>query len=211
MNRLRGVQVAFLLLAMVAGACNLQFGTPSVTAVPTITQGATVVSSATPLSPALTATTIVSNPTAIPPTVAAASSTPTTLRVKLALIAVNDNGQTGKKIGCGDSVVMVDRDVPRTGAPLKDTLALLFSLKQRDYGQSGLYNALYQSDLKVDGISSDNGVFRVDLSGKVALGGACDSPRFEAQIRETIMQFATVKRADIFINGVTLEKVIAGA
>ncbi|MCC7449499.1 MAG: GerMN domain-containing protein [Anaerolineae bacterium] len=211
MNRLKGVQVALLLLAMAAGACNLQFGTPSVTAVPTIMQGTTVVSSATPTSPAPSATAIVSNPTAIPPTVLAASSTPTTLRVKLALMAVNDNGQSGKKIGCGDSVVMVDRDVPRTGAPLKDTLTLLFSLKQRDYGQSGLYNALYQSDLKVDGISSDNGVFRVNLSGKVALGGACDGPRFEAQIRETIMQFGTVRQANVFINGVPLEKVITGA
>lgn len=142
-------------------------------------------------------------------TTAAAQSTPNLLRVKLYLVAIGDNGKTGQKIGCGDSLIAVDRDIPRTGSPLRDTLTLLFSLKDQHYGQSGLSNALYQSDLKVDGISSHDGVFKVDLSGKVQLGGECDNPRFAAQITRTIMQFATVQRADVYINGKPLENILS--
>jgi hypothetical protein len=140
----------------------------------------------------------------------AISATPTgLLRVKLYLVAIGDNGKTGQKIGCGDSLIAVDRDIPRTGSPLKDTLTLLFAIRDQYYGQSGLYNALYQSDLKVDGISSHDGVFKVDLSGKVQLGGECDNPRFEAQITQTIRQFSTVQQADVYVNGKSLENILS--
>ncbi len=149
----------------------------------------------------------VQQPSAIP----VASATSSTIRVKLFFIALNDNGKSGQRIGCGDSVVFRERDIPRTDSPLRDTLMLLFSAKQQYYGTSRLYNALYQSNLKVDGISAHEGVFRVDLSGTVRLGGVCDNPRFEAQIKETIMQFPTVKQANVLINGTPLEKILSGA
>ena len=132
------------------------------------------------------------------------------VQVKLYFVVLNDNGKSGKLVGCGDSLVAVDRDIPHSASPLTDTLTALFAVKTQYYGQSGLYNALYQSDLKVEGVSAHNGVFRVNLVGKTQLGGECDDPRFIGQIRETALQFPTVKQVDIYVNGTPIEKLISG-
>lgn len=137
--------------------------------------------------------------------VAVGTATPTTRRVLIHMIALDDNGKSGKLIGCNDSLIPVTRDIPRTASPLTDTLNLLFSLKDQYYGQSGLYNALYHANLRVEGISAHDGVFRVNLLGELNLGGVCDSPRVEAQIKETILQFSTVKQVNVFLNGKPLE------
>jgi hypothetical protein len=44
----------------------------------------------------------------------------------------------------------------------------------------------------------------VNLIGTLRLNGACDAPRVQAQIEETVRQFATVSSADIFVNGIRL-------
>jgi hypothetical protein len=136
-------------------------------------------------------------------------TTPANLTIKIFLIALNDNGKSGKKIGCGDSVVAVNRAIPTTSAPLTAALKELLSIRQQTYGASGLYNALYQSNLKVTGVTLVNKRATVNLSGTVLLGGVCDSPRFAAQIRETALQFATVDEVDVFINNTPLDKILS--
>jgi len=37
------------------------------------------------------------------------------------------------------------------------------------------------------------------------VGGVCDEPRVQAQLRETALQFSTVDSVSIFINGIQLE------
>lgn len=129
------------------------------------------------------------------------SAAATTDSVKIFLIAPDDNGVIGEKVGCGDSVVSVARTIEPTSGPLKAALDELFYLKDKDYGQSGLYNALYQSKISVDSVNIVNGKAEVRLSGSIISGGACDSPRIQAQIEETIKQFPTVKTFAIFLNG----------
>ena len=76
-------------------------------------------------------------------------------QAKIYLIAIGDNGQTGERIGCGDSLIPVTRDItagPTTPEKITAALTLLFSLHDRDYGQSGLTNALYASQLQVKGV-----------------------------------------------------------
>src|SRR5574342_779666 len=108
-----------------------------------------------PQPPPGTPTRVIEQPTAprpqptnsflqLPSTPASPASTGTT-RVKIFLIAIDDNGKSGKKIGCGDSVVAVERNLAATQAPLAAALTELFSIYDRTYGQSGLYNSLYQS------------------------------------------------------------------
>lgn len=148
--------------------------------------------------------------TVIPPT---GSPNPTVTgaqvnQVKIFLIALNDNGTLGKKVGCGDSVVGVDKPIPPTTAPLKAALDQLLAVKSKNYGQSGLYNSLYQSNLKVDSVSITDNVATIKLSGTTALGGECDDPRFKAQIEETALQFPTVTQADILINNKPIDQVI---
>jgi hypothetical protein len=103
----------------------------------------------------------------------------------------------------------VDRIIPATNAPLRASLNELLSIREQYYGQSGLYNALYQSTLKTEGINIVGDKATINLSGRVVLGGVCDNPRFEAQIKETALQFSTVKDVAVFINGVALEKILS--
>lgn len=168
-----------------------------------------------PISPA----TIV--PTAVPSTTAtlAISKPPvpqktitesTQNMVKIFLIAVNDNGQTGIPVGCGDSAVPVLVEIAPTQVVLKAALESLLSVKEQYYGQSGLYNALYQSDLQVENVTIDNsGKASVYLTGTLKMGGECDTPRVHAQFEQTALQFPTVKTVIIYINGILLSDVVS--
>jgi hypothetical protein len=131
------------------------------------------------------------------------------MRVKIFMIALNDAGKLGKKVGCDDSVVAVERIIPITNAPLRASLNELLSVREQDYGQSGLYNALYQSTLKVDDITLVASKATIYFSGKVLLGGVCDNPRFDAQIKETALQFSTVKQVSVFVNKIPLDQVLS--
>ena len=125
------------------------------------------------------------------------------------LIAINDNGRSGKKIGCDDSAVPVERSIPTTAAPLTAALKELLSIREQQYGQSGLYNALAQSNLKLAGVAISNGKATINLSGTLLLGGVCDNPRVAAQIQQTALQFPAVQQAAVFINGVPIERVLS--
>lgn len=124
------------------------------------------------------------------------------------LIALEDEGQSGMQIGCGDSVVPVRIEIEPTLAVLTAAMTNLVNLDERFYGESGLYNALSNSDLSVDEISLVDGHATINLSGDVSLGGVCDVPRFEAQLRQTALQYYTVDSVDITINGQPLEQAI---
>jgi hypothetical protein len=134
---------------------------------------------------------------------------PTQPMVQIFLIAVDDNGQTGIPVGCGDSAVPVQVEIPPTQGILKAALVALLSVKDQYYGQSGLYNALYQSDLQVETVSIDGGKASVFLTGTLLMGGECDAPRVQAQLEQTVLQFSTVTEAAIFINGKPLADVLS--
>jgi hypothetical protein len=129
-------------------------------------------------------------------------------RTNIYLIAIGDAGESGKEIGCEDSVVPVEVEIEPTTAPLTAALEELLSIEDREYGQSGLYNALYQSELTLEDVRIVDGEAVIELSGTLILGGVCDEPRVRAQLRETALQYATVEEASIFINGSPLEEVL---
>lgn len=127
-------------------------------------------------------------------------------RVKVFLVAVGDEGKTGEAIGCGDSLVAVSRDITPTTKPLEAAMKELLSLKTRDYGESGLITALYQSNLTVKSVAISNGTATVKLSGTVTSGGTCDDPRIVQQLKATALQFTSVKKVDISINEIPLDQ-----
>ncbi len=131
------------------------------------------------------------------------------MRVFVFLIALEDGGKSGPAVGCGDSVVPVAVMLPRTEGVLRAALEKLLSMKDQFLGESGLYNALYQSDLRVDGVRIEDGKAVIELSGTLQQGGECDSPRIQAQLEQTALQFSTVKSTAIFINGKPLEDVLS--
>lgn len=125
------------------------------------------------------------------------------------LIALEDNGVSGKMIGCNDLVVPVEIMVDPGADALRAALDTLLGLKDQYYGQSGLYNALYQSNLTVDKIEIEPNELKVELVGTMMLGGECDNPRFGAQLTETVAQFAEGRQVKIEINDKSLEDVLS--
>jgi hypothetical protein len=130
-------------------------------------------------------------------------------RVKIVLIALEDNGQSGTPVGCGDSAIPITVTIPRTQAVLRASLEKLLSAKQQFYGEAGYYNALYQSDLEVASVTIEQGKAIIHLAGSIMLGGVCDAPRVEAQIEQTALQFSTVSGVAVFVNDVPLEDVLS--
>jgi hypothetical protein len=146
------------------------------------------------------------SPTVQAPTKTRGSANPPASQmVQIYLIAVDDSGQSGIPVGCGDSAVPVQVEIPPTQGVLKAALTALLSVKGQTYGQSGLYNALYQSDLQVESVSIEGGKASVYLTGSLKMGGECDTPRIQAQLERTVLQFTNVTAAAIFINGKPLE------
>ncbi|BBB46953.1 GerMN domain-containing protein [Pelolinea submarina] len=169
-----------------------------------------IVITATPQPPAATETT-----QPVPPaTQAAAAQSAGTAsagldHINIYLVAVGDNGASGEIIGCGDSLVPVQVSIEPTLGVLRAALTELFKLEgQADYGQSGLYNALYLSHLEIDDLAVVNGKATMKLSGQIVTGGECDIPRIEAQLRAIAMQFSTVQQVSITVNGVPLAELL---
>jgi len=129
--------------------------------------------------------------------------------VKIYFIGIEDNGESGKKVGATDSVIPVTIDIEPTKAPLKAALSRLLAIDEQMYGQSGFYHSLYQSDLEIQSIVIKEGEATIKLTGNLKLGGALDNPRVKAQIEETALQFDSVKKVSIFINGKEIDDVLS--
>ncbi len=129
-------------------------------------------------------------------------------QTQIYLVAVGDAGQSGQQFGCGDSLVPVTVEIEPTLGVLTAALEQLVNLDEQFYGESGLYNALYQSDLTVEDVQIEEGEAQISLSGEIMQGGACDTPRIQAQLEETALQFATVDQVTILVNDLPLDEVI---
>lgn len=121
--------------------------------------------------------------------------------VSVALIRLAEEGKPFDSdiIGCGDRVetVAVHREA-QTSSVLRDALTTLFAIDDSSY--DGLYNALAESDLKVEDVLSRDGVTtEVRISGTLVSGGTCDNPRIKAQIEQTIRRFKPDFR--VILNG----------
>jgi len=179
---------------------------PATTAAP---PSAVPSSTATTGSAAPTATAKPAQPTPVPVTIQPTSAGVS--EVNIYLIAVGDNGASGPLVGCGDSVVAVKRQLSApTRAPLRAALQELLSIHDENYGQSGLRNALFGSNLTIDSVTIENGVAKIAVSGTMSLAGECDDPRFKAQLEYTALQFSTVTGVEITVNGTPLDKLLGG-
>lgn len=216
-------------MALGLAACGpLQVGVePTPSAIPPTSAPATAPPQPTPI-PLMTATSPAvaetpASPTAVPSTPApspqalqdtpAAGLTPGPTQapqtIEIDLIALDDNGASGDPVGCGDSVVPVKIQIRHTQSLLKAAYEALLAVKDQYYGESGLYNALYQSDLQVESVNIKDGVAIVNLTGAMMLGGECDNPRVEAQLNHTALQFSTVRDVSVIINGKPLKEALS--
>ena len=134
------------------------------------------------------------------------------MKLKVAVIALNDDGKNGPKVGCGDSVVYISKTVPDSAEPLHAAFGQLFALPGEqisDPAYSDLYNVIYKLQHKSSGkplafsdVLLAGGTAKIYLTGDMTgLGGICDSPRVQAQIEQTALQFSTVKSVAVYLNG----------
>ncbi len=128
--------------------------------------------------------------------------------IKIYLVALNDKGKAGKKIGCDDSLVPVNRSIQRTTAPLSAALTQLLATPQHPAENPKLENFWKGRDLKVSSVAIRNGTAVINISGEVFVAGICDIPRIESQIEATAKQFPTVKRVRVFIGGQTMRNAL---
>lgn len=135
---------------------------------------------------------------------------PSDVVIKKYYIALDDEGKSGREIGCGDSVVAVDGATINPKDALSVSLKQMLSDHQRILGSSGLYNALYQSDLTLESAKVESGIAKIELSGQIVQGGACDAPRIAAQIEETAKSATDVQEVEVTVNGMLLDNVLSG-
>lgn len=107
-------------------------------------------------------------------------------------------------IGCNDLLVRVaDDEVKSVQQAIKRTMV-------HEDPMNGYYNSVGQSQLMVDHMVTDAyGKTNVYLTGSVQINGVCDPPRIQAQLEHAVRQFDDGSHAQIFVNDVTLEKVLS--
>ncbi len=126
----------------------------------------------------------------------------------LTFIATGDDGVSGPQIGCGDSVVSVPITTT-TIEPLGEVMRAQLAEKDTQVGQSGLYNALAQSNLTYESATIADGHAVVRLSGQLLTGGVCDIPRVKEQLTAPALQFDNVDTVTVLINGEPLDELLA--
>lgn len=133
------------------------------------------------------------------------NATATIRKARIFLISTDGKGP----VGCGDSAVPVEADLPAPSPALWGSLETLLSAGKR-YESAGYYNALANSPLRVERIERSGATVRIYLNGYLEIGGECDSPRVLSQITETATQFQDVDKAEIFLDGKPLEPLLSG-
>lgn len=128
--------------------------------------------------------------------------------IMIYLVALGDNGKTGKKIGCDDSLIAVTRNIKKTTSPLTAAIRELLLIPQHPEGSPNLENFWKGNNLKVRSVSLVNGTATIRLSGQVFVAGVCDEPRIQSQIEATARQFRTVKNVRVFLGKQTLAEAI---
>lgn len=119
--------------------------------------------------------------------------------VQVYLVALDDNGRRGKRVGCNDSLVPVTRTIGRSADPLRAAVEELLAVP-REY-EGGLGNYWQGEGLSVQSVALRSGVATIRLKGNVQIAGVCDAPRIEGQIRETARQFRGVRSVRVFVGG----------
>ena len=144
-------------------------------------------------------------------------STQHRVAVRVYLVGVGDNGKSGKKIGCEDSLVASTVFINPGVAPLKAALEALLAIPPHAGKKAILPNLQETPDLenfwkgrnlKVRSASIVNHTATIHISGEVFVAGVCDEPRITSQIEATARQFPNVKNVKVFIGKQTLADAI---
>ena len=99
-----------------------------------------------------------------------------TMSVKVYLVEVGDNGRTGKKIGCEDTLVPVTRTIRKTAAPLTAALTELLATPQHPAENPKLENFWKGRNLKVRSVAIRNNTATIQPNRRSICGGNLRHP-----------------------------------
>lgn len=129
--------------------------------------------------------------------------------LKLNFVALEDSGRSGKLIGCNDSAIAVRVSLDDNANPVQAAFDTLLNARSRMYQNKNLYNALHRSELSFSSIQNTQSVTKIFLKGDLRIGGVCDNPRVQSQLRLTALQFSSIDSVTIFINSSPLQEILS--
>jgi hypothetical protein len=129
--------------------------------------------------------------------------------VAVILIAQMPKSGKAKDIGCGNTTKAMTQKSTFQGDVVEDALKVLFALTRAGYENGELYNALYQSNLKVQSVQTRDDVVTVHLTGNIKMSGECDIPRVRAQIIDTIKAASDAKKIVVWVNDKSLDEALS--
>jgi hypothetical protein len=103
---------------------------------------------------------------------APATTTPAGRTVQVYLVALDDNGRRGKRVGCNDSLVPVARTVGAGAEPLRAAVEELLAIPRQYEG--GLGNYWFGENLSVQSATVRAGVATIRIRGQVYVACVCD-------------------------------------
>lgn len=129
--------------------------------------------------------------------------------VTVILIAQMPKDGNAKDIGCGNITKPMTQKSTFKGDAVEDALKVLLELKQAGYENGELYNALYQSKLKVQSVATKVDTVTVHLTGTVKMSGECDIPRVRAQLIDTVKAASDAKKIIVLVNDKNLDEALS--
>ncbi|HEY7213921.1 MAG TPA: GerMN domain-containing protein [Thermoanaerobaculia bacterium] len=132
-----------------------------------------------------------------------------TRKARIFLVSIERGKATGPEIGCGGRLEALEVELPVPTPALQGSLEALLDAGQQ-HQNAGFYNSLANSPLRIERIERSGGKARIDLGGYLELGGECDGSRVLEQLTETATQFRDVTKAEFFLGGKPLRKLLSG-
>ena len=127
----------------------------------------------------------------------------TTENDTMPLLVFMANDQLDPEVSC-QKVFPVERQVPISPKIAEAAINELLKGVTVEEKADG-YATLINDGVKLNSISVENGVAKVDFDGRIeeATGGSCRVGMISRQIRETLLQFGTVQEVVISVEGRT--------
>ena len=122
-------------------------------------------------------------------------------RINVYMLAPNAAPADGFVLGCDEVFVPVQVQVTPTVAPLTAGVQALLDFTAAEYGVPALENPLAGTDLHLQGVNIRRGEAIIALSGQTLSAGVCQDARLIAQLEATALQYNTVDRVSILLNG----------
>lgn len=123
-------------------------------------------------------------------------------------IMLEDAGQNGPMIGCGDSLVKMKEYVSEQfkyenglNGALKEAISELLALDPASLTDTEVTTGAYQPALQVSSAEIVDGTATVNLEGNTQFGGVCELPRFQEQMLATAKSIKGVNDVKFSLNG----------